>query len=164
MKTAGLATVLAIAVGGFEFAQTDKAFQELSGLVGTWRIAGAPSPGRSAFRISYRMISADTALVEEFGNPAKQTTETIYHRDGDNLMATHYCAQGNQPRLRLQQPNGDNALEFRFFDATNLKSVKDSHLVRLRFEFIDGQHFKREEVYAAAGREEASSLVLERVQ
>jgi len=47
------------------------------------------------------MISANTFLVESFGNPVQGVTETIYHVDGDRLMATHCCAQGNQPRLLL---------------------------------------------------------------
>jgi hypothetical protein len=141
-----------------------EAFARMCNLVGNWQVTDGQTSARKAFRISYRLISRDSALVETFGDPAKQTTESIYHRDGEHLMATHYCARGNQPRLRLDESKGSGPLIFRFFDATNLKSEKDSHLVRLRFEFLGGSGLKREEVYAENGREEASVLLLERVR
>ena len=140
-------------------------FDKMRTLVGIWKLRNAQTPNAAAFRISYRMISRDTAIVETFGDPAKQTTETIYHRDGQHLMATHYCAQGNQPRLRLQESNTTaKTLVFIFFDATNLASERDSHLVRLRFDFVDAEHLKREEVYSQGGTEESSVVNLERTR
>ena len=136
----------------------------LKSLAGTWRRADATTPASKAFRIRYRLISADTALVEEFGDPAKQITETVFHLDGERVLATHYCAQGNQPRLRLRAQSSPDVLEFDFLDATNLRSPADSHLVRLTFRWIDDDHLSREEVYAENGKEERSTLVLERLQ
>jgi hypothetical protein len=149
---------------GFGQITPSEAFDKMRSLVGTWKQSDARTSAGAAFRISYRMISRDTAIVESFGDPAKGITETIYHRDGDHLMATHYCAQGNQPRLRMEESPAKNAVVFKFFDVTNLQNPRDSHLVRMRFDFIDGHHFKREEVYAENGREESSVLTLERVQ
>jgi hypothetical protein len=136
-------------------------WDRLKALVGTWQRAEASTPASKAFRIRYRLISADTVLVEEFGDPAKQPTQTVFHLDGDRLLATHYCAQGNQPRLRLR--TGTDALVFDFLDATNLRSAADSHLVRLTFRWRDADHLVREEVYAANGREETGTLLLERI-
>jgi len=53
---------------------------------------------------------------------------------------------------------------FEFLDATNLRSASDSHLVRLTFRWRDADHLLREEVYAANGREEIGTLVLERTR
>ena len=30
-------------------------------------------------------------------------TMTVFHPDHDDLVLTHYCAQGNQPRLRVAE-------------------------------------------------------------
>jgi hypothetical protein len=139
-------------------------WDRLKALVGTWQRAEASTPSSKAFRIRYRLISADTALVEEFGDPAKQPTQTVFHLDGERLLATHYCAQGNQPRLRLRVGPSTDALVFDFLDATNLRSAADSHLVRLTFRWRDADHLVREEAYAANGREETETLVLERVR
>lgn len=136
----------------------------MKSLVGTWRLSEAATPGAKAFRITYRLVSADTALVEVFGDPAKQVTETVFHLDGDRLMATHYCAQGNQPRLRLRSDASNDSLAFEFFDATNLKSARDSHLVRLTFRLVDANRLVRQEVYSENGVEDASTLLLERAR
>ena len=104
----------------------------------------------------------NTALVESFGDPAKQVTETIYHRDGDHLLATHYCAQGNQPRLRLKPSPRVHELLFEFHDATNLKNVADSHFVRIEFEIVNSNRLIRREVYLENGKEHESTLVLVR--
>lgn len=140
----------------------DSAWRELKSLVGTWQIAAPKTPGQKAFRISYRLISRDSALVETFGDPSKQVTETLYHLDGENLLATHYCAQGNQPRLRLRASADKQELSFEFLDATNLKDVNDSHLIRLKLKRDDQQRLVRQEVYSERGVESPSSLVLER--
>jgi hypothetical protein len=137
-------------------------FKQLQSLAGSWKLTHPKSPGQTAFRISYRLISRDTALVETFGDPAGSITETIYHLDGPNLMATHYCAQGNQPRLRLQTDSTDTTLHFAFFDVTNLKHAKDSHLIDLRFTLLKDGELEREETYLSKGQKDVSTLVLER--
>ena len=136
-------------------------WERLKTLVGSWQRTDASTPAQKAFRIRYRLISADTVLVEEFGDPAKQVTQTVFHADGRRLLATHYCAQGNQPRLQLRADAPDG-LVFEFLDATNLRTPSDSHLVRLTLRWKDVDHVVREEVYASNGREEASTLLLER--
>ena len=138
-------------------------WERLKSLVGTWQRTDASTAAQKAFRIRYRLISADTALVEEFGDPAKQGTQTVFHLDGSRLLATHYCARGNQPRLRLRA-DGQDTMVFEFLDATNLRSTSDSHLVRLTFRWRDADHLVREEVYATNGREELGTLVLERAR
>ena len=143
-------------------ADASASWDRLRALVGTWQRTEASTPASKAFRIRYRLIAADTALVEEFGDPAKQPTQTVFHLDGDRVLATHYCAQGNQPRLRLRAGPSTDALVFDFLDVTNLRSAVDSHLVRLTFRWRDADHVVREEVYAANGREETGTLVLER--
>ena len=52
--------------------------------------------------------------------------------DGDALIATHYCAQGNQPRLKLTPGQGAR-IRFTFRDATDL-APGESHLHDLAFD------------------------------
>jgi len=145
-------------------ADSARPWDRLKSLVGTWQRSDASTPAGKAFRIRYRLISADTALVEEFGDPARQPTQTVFHLDGGRVLATHYCAQGNQPRLRLRAASSPDVLVFDFLDATNLRSAADSHLVRLTLRWRDADHLVREEVYAASGREEVGTLLLERAR
>ena len=134
----------------------------LVSLSGSWSIASPVSDADKAFRISVRSISRGTALVETFGNPRKNVTETVYHRAGDKVMGTHYCAQGNQPRLVLDQTSTPDRLIFRFHDITNLQSPAASHLVKLEFKLINNDVVERIETYSAAGTIEVSQLRLQR--
>ena len=53
----------------------------------------------------------------------------MYHLDGDDLMLTHYCAGGNQPRMRLDPASlAKGHLTFDFMDATNLDPQVDGHI------------------------------------
>jgi hypothetical protein len=146
-----------------EPARAEVPWARLRTLVGSWQRTDASTPAQKAFRIRYRLISADTVLVEEFGDPARQPTQTVFHADGSRLLATHYCAQGNQPRLQLRADTADT-LVFEFLDATNLRAPSDSHLVRLTLRWKDADHLVREEVYASSGKEEVSTLLLERTR
>jgi hypothetical protein len=160
-----LAVGLALLGGGSARAEDAPAvFARLrTGLAGSWKLATATSPRQEAFRISFKEISRGSALVETFGDPAGNVTETIYHLDGGHLLATHYCAQGNQPRLRLVKDDPKAGVEFAFHDATNLASEKASHLVRMRIR-LDGDRLEKDEVYLTDGKEEATTLALVRVR
>ena len=44
------------------------------------------------------------------GTPMEMVT--LYHMDGAELVATHYCAMGNQPRMRAAHQVVDGTLSF----------------------------------------------------
>ena len=134
-----------------------------TGLAGSWKLRSPKNAREEAFRISFKEISRGSALVETFGDPAGSVTETIYHLDGVHLLATHYCAQGNQPRLRLEKDDPKTGAEFGFRDATNLTSQKASHLVRMRIR-LDGDRLEKDEIYVENGKEDATTLALVRVR
>jgi hypothetical protein len=133
------------------------------GLAGVWKLQTAKSARDEAFRISFKEISRGSALVETFGDPAGTVTQTVYHLDGAHLVATHYCAQGNQPRLRLSSDDVKSGATFTFHDVTNLREPKASHLVRMRIR-VDGERLEKEDVYLADGHEDATALTLVRVR
>src|SRR5262249_23574462 len=72
------------------------AFARLKTLAGDWE---ARTEKGSVIRVSYRLVSNDSVLVQSFVTGSGKETMTVFHADGARLLATHYCAQGNQPRL-----------------------------------------------------------------
>jgi len=53
----------------------------------------------------------------------------MFHLDGPDLVLTHYCAEGNQPSMRLNRSgSSDNTLKFDFAGGTNLDSAFDHHI------------------------------------
>jgi hypothetical protein len=112
-------------------------------LPGSWSM---PSSKGGTFVVSYKLISAGTVLVEEWGAGTPSETETVFHPDHGDLVLTHYCAQGDQPRLRVAEVSGD-ALVFRFVDITN-RGPDQSMLVERTLRFADDS-FEDTEVYQA---------------
>src|SRR5262245_41826883 len=125
--------------------------ESLKPLAGHWKATTAS--GKSML-VDYRLISNDTALIEAYNAGSPRETMTVFHADGGSLMATHYCAQGNQPRLRLV-PNA-RGLVFAFFDATNLPDPSASHLVRLELSLEPDGSLKRTETYRERGKDDVS--------
>ena len=155
--------VLITVVSGFTSAQTAADFNGLESIEGNWKLVNATTEHERNFRLRYHFIARNSALVEVYGDPAKQTTETIFHRDGEALMATHYCARGNQPRLKATAQSDAKQLQFHFLDITNLNNKKDPHMVRMKYRFIDKDHFEKEETYLVNGQEQTSLMSLQRV-
>lgn len=157
MKTIFTKSLLLIAACAANSFAAQPTLSDFSKLEGNWKIEMPANKQEKKFRLKYSFISKHSALVEVYGDPAKQTTQTIFHADNNRLMATHYCARGNQPRLVANEING-NQITFQFLDVTNLQSPKDAHMVRMAFKFIDDQHFEKEEVYLADGKEQSSTV------
>ena len=89
---------------------------------------------------------------------------TLYHRDGETLVATHYCPQGNQPRLTLMPTSAAKVPRFRFRDATDLDAEKEAHVTAIAFDMSPKDMVLRSETYRQAGKDEASQLRLVRDQ
>lgn len=88
---------------------------------------------------------------------------TIYHPDGNVILMTHYCAAGNQPRMRAQASGGDT-IAFQYVDAANLKSSADGHMYRLVIKFKDADHVTEEWTWKQDGKDTISRFQLQRVK
>ena len=134
------------------------AFTQLSRLVGAWRPADNP---QSPLRIRFYLTAGGTVLVESWEAGGRPHSLTLYHRDGPALLATHYCPQGNQPRLALAGRDA-NGLHFAFRDATDLDPATESHQHDLWFDLADPDRPVRGEIYRSkdgAGAHERLALV-----
>lgn len=135
------------------------AFDRLKRLEGSWRNAADPA---SPLRIRFSTTARGTVLVEEWTAKGRPHSLTLYHRDGPRLLATHYCPQGNQPRLVLH--SGAPVLRFSFRDATDLDEKSESHQHALAFDLSDPARPVRSETYRSAAGDSDDRLVLERVE
>jgi hypothetical protein len=132
--------------------QRNAGWEKMKSLVGEWQGTYA---GKDSVRVTYKLVSVGTALMEAMDMPGETQMITMYTPDGDRIVATHYCAAGNQPRLRASSPAGDvRSLRFDFVDATNLKGA-DAEIMRgLVITFLDGDHFKEEWTSRSNGKDE----------
>lgn len=122
-------------------------------LPGTWVLTG--DSGRT-LEVGYRLVSHDSALLETFGADPNNQTLSVYHPDGASMLLTHYCAQGNQVRLRASAV-APGRVAFRYLDASNVDPAM-SVMHELVFVLGPGT-LERTEVYQAHdGARETSVL------
>lgn len=136
-------------------------FDSMKELVGEWRSAAADD---SPLRIRFSLTAGGSVLVEEWRRGDRPHSLTLYHRAGARLIATHYCPQGNQPRLQQTGSSSATTIEFRFLDATDLDPSKEAHLTALSLELSDKAVLVRREIYRHKGVDEPSELRLIRTK
>ncbi len=108
------------------------AFASIKKLQGEWRgpamMKGMP-PSHSIFRVT----AGDSAVQETIFPGTKMEMVSVYHMDKGNLLMTHYCALGNQPRTKLNtRKSTADELVFDFDGGTNLNPRRDAHMHSLR--------------------------------
>ena len=137
-----------------------RAFDALKALQGTWE--GKMSDGTVA-TTSFRATAGGSAVLQMIGEGTDMEMPTLYHLDGERLMATHYCAAQNQPRMVLE-PGQDpaKALKFKFLDVTNLKTPDAGHMNKVAFYFVDRDHMRQEWTYLENGKEKSEVFELVR--
>jgi hypothetical protein len=90
---------------------------------------------------------------------------TVYHPDGARIMATHYCAMGNQPRMAATAlGDGGRTLAFSYLDATNVKDPDGEIMRGLVVTFQDADHFSQAWTSRAKGADHVGTFTYTRVK
>jgi len=163
MKFWALALILVVSASGLTAGKAPReskpnaGFDKIKALQGTW--TGKDENGNPV-GITYKLVSAGSAIMETLDMADnKEAMVTMYHLDKDNLMMTHYCSLGNQPRMRADRtPKAANTLAFSYVGATNLASADEDHMVKLLFTFKDADHFSQAWTLHSKGKGEHPSL------
>ena len=102
---------------------THSGLEKMKKLAGTWLAAGprARQADRSS-AVPIIKVTAGYALsaVQETlfpGQPHEMVS--IYTVDGPNLVMTHYCVLGNQPRMKADPKSPANQIRFEFAGGFN---------------------------------------------
>jgi hypothetical protein len=111
-------------------------------LAGTW--VEADKDGKPTDKVvSVFKITAGGSAVQETlfpGQPMEMVS--VYHLDGADLLMTHYCALGNQPRMKADPKSPANQIQFKFVGGTNLDPAKDMHMHEGTLTFVDDDHIE----------------------
>ena len=95
---------------------------------GTFEWSGARH-GSGSVTAHYFVTGGGSAVVENLTFGGKVMMTSVYHTDDVDLRMTHFCASGNQPRLRASGSDiAPQTIRFRFVDVTNLASASAGHL------------------------------------
>lgn len=137
----------------------ERSFERLKSLVGTWR--GAWSDGRPV-GLTYRLSAGGTVLVETWALSPTRESLTLYHMDRGALLATHYCPQGNQPRMRLRGAAAER-MTFAFKDVTDLDPATESHQHAFSLRFDGPNRIDRRETYRTGKADETVTVAFQRI-
>jgi len=133
---------------------------KLKSLAGDWQgTAHAPGDGKGMPTVAvFKVVSAGSAvmLVTDPGTPHEMVT--LFHADDGPILATHYCAAMNQPRMKATGDSTPDRMTFEFVDGTNLKT-HPGRMQRLTLSALDGAHHTQEWVFLDAGK--SSTMVFE---
>lgn len=103
-------------------------FERLKKLVGTWVAADEKGNPTDQVVSVIRLTGAGSALHETLFPGQPHEMISIYHLDGADVVMTHYCALGNQPRMKLDPAAPTNQFKWDFAGGTNLNPAKDKHM------------------------------------
>src|SRR5262245_21532733 len=150
--TLGLAVLLAASAAQAGPTALDRSFDRFKGLEGTWVAAeDGPMVKKGDPVATYHLTGGGTAVVEELFAGSPHAMTTVYHRDGADLVLTHYCMSGNQPRMRAKSTEGAT-VSFAFDGGTNLDPARDEHMHAATFTFLSADEIRSTWVEHADGK------------
>jgi hypothetical protein len=107
---------------------TNAGLEKMKKLAGTW--LAADKDGKPTDQVvSVIKVTAGGSVVHETlfpGQPHEMVS--IYTAEGADLILTHYCMLGNQPRMKAEPNSPSNQIVFRFAGGANLNPAKDKHM------------------------------------
>lgn len=122
--------ILAAASAQADLAPAD-AFNSIKKLQGEWR-GPAMQKGMPPSHSIYKVTAGGSAVQESIFPGTKMEMLSVYHMDHGSLLMTHYCALGNQPRMKFN-PRKSTASELVFdFDGGTNMSRRDQHMHSLK--------------------------------
>ncbi len=152
MRIRSFAPWLAVVLAASAVHAGTTAFDRFKGLQGTWVAAeDGPMVKKGQPVATYHLTGGGTAVVEELFAGTPHAMTTVYHRDGDDLVLTHYCMGGNQPRMRAKPTEG-TSVSFAFDGGTNLDPAKDEHMHAATFTFLSADEIRSEWLEHADGK------------
>ena len=102
---------------------------KMKSLAGTWQ---GQAGEMGAATVTYRVVSNGSAVEEDLFPGTPHEMITMFHEDNGQLIATHYCALGNQPRL-VGGATGPNTVELAMADITNYHADPGNYMGHAKY-------------------------------
>jgi hypothetical protein len=128
--------VFAMAAPAESAGKPPAAFELFRDLAGEWVAAEDGEMFKKGDVVARYAVTADgSAVVETVFPGSPHEMVTVYHSDGPDLVLTHYCVEGNQPRMRAKNAKGPR-LDFAFDGGNRIDPKKDRHMNSASIEFV----------------------------
>jgi hypothetical protein len=163
LTTLALATLAVIAAPAFAHSHPDaagaapKGFETMKGLVGTWEgtanMEGKDVPVKTVFE----QTSGGSVIMEKMAPGTEHEMINVYHKEGDRLAMTHYCAMGNQPHMMLKKGD-DKMLSFVMEKPLGISSMKEPHMHAVTYTMADKDTLVAEWTSVGSGKKNETAV------
>jgi hypothetical protein len=130
-----LVSAIAFAQSASQKSAAAAGLEKLKGLEGEWIDADGAFGKKGAVAVTYKVTSGGKTVIETLAVNTPEEMATVYHVDGNELVLTHYCSGGTQPRMRSRGLSG-NTMAFDFEGGANIDPAVTSHMHSAQIEFI----------------------------
>jgi len=118
------------------------AFERFKSLAGEWVAAEDGEMAKKGDLVArYALSAGGSALVETIFPGSAHEMVTVYHADGADLVLTHYCTEGNQPRMRARNAQGPR-FDFAYDGGTNIDPGRDRHMHSASLELLGADEMR----------------------
>jgi hypothetical protein len=116
--------------------------ERIKKLAGTWVAADKDGKPTDQVVSVIKVTAGGSAVHETLFPGGPQEMLSVYHADGADLVMTHYCMLGNQPRMKADPKSPANQIKWQFAGGTNLDPAKDMHMHEGTLTFVDDDHIE----------------------
>jgi hypothetical protein len=121
---------------------THPAFETMKKLAGTWLAADRDGKPTDQVVSIIKVTAGGSAVHETLFPGQPQEMVSVYTVDGPDLVMTHYCVLGNQPRLKADPKSPTGQIDFQFAGGSNLDPTKDKHMHSATLTIVDDDHIE----------------------
>src|SRR5882724_8286116 len=124
---------------------TNAGLEKMKSLVGTWVTADKDGKPTDEVVSVVKVTAGGSAVHETIFPGQPHEMVSLYTAEGPDLVMTHYCMLGNQPRMKADSKSAAaNKLNFEFAGGGNLGPKKDMHMHAATLTFVDADHIELE--------------------
>jgi len=174
MKQTAIALFVALVLSAFNLPGQEKGthgsvitstpqWEKIKTLVGEWEGYVTEGGKKITTQITVRMTGDGSAVMHWMGAGTPEEMVTMFHMDKTDLLATHYCAAHNQPRMRAVPSNDPTQVAFDFKDGTNIRPG-DGFMRQLAITFVDADHHNETWGYDNNGKVDSVTFYMTRVK
>jgi hypothetical protein len=118
---------------------TNAGLETMKRLAGTW--LAADQGGKPTDQVvSIIKVTAGGSAVHETLFPGQPHEMVSIYTVEPDLVMTHYCVLGNQPRMKADPKSPANQIRFQFAGGSNLDPKKDKHMHAATLTIVDDDH------------------------
>jgi hypothetical protein len=130
--------------------------EQMKKLAGTWVALDKDGKPTDQVVSVIKVIAGGSAVHETLfpGTPTEMVS--VYVQDGADLVMTHYCMLGNQPRMKADPKSPAGRIHFKFAGGTNLDPAKDKHMHDSTLIITDDDHIEFSGTCWEGGKEVAT--------